>query len=139
MADEIDEVLQKLAAQVEAAVHALYRGDVRSETAKVRTGHLVREAAAAVRLHAVPAGGAPARVSSAVVSPATAPSVAGAAVGWAREDGEAVMRCVMAWMPMGSPALALPESKCVASGREMVPSWGERERARAALRTLTHA
>ncbi|MEK7240889.1 MAG: hypothetical protein AAB224_09910 [Gemmatimonadota bacterium] len=137
MSDAIDEVLDKLAKDVELAVHALYRGEVRQATAKARTGHLVRDAASALRARAAtsavpdPSGTASAR------HPATAPSVAGAALGWTREDGEAVMKCVTAWLPMGSPASAAPDSKCISSGREMVPTWGERERARAALRKLT--
>jgi hypothetical protein len=34
MGDDISEVLTQLATQVEASVHALYRGEVRSETAR---------------------------------------------------------------------------------------------------------
>lgn len=140
MSDEFDEVLDRLARDVELAVHALYRGEVRQATAKARTGHLVRDAAAALRVRSAvipdpvdPAGSESAR------TPATSPSVAGAALGWTREDGEAVMKCVTAWLPMGTPSSATPDSKCIASGREMVPTWGERERARAALRKLTPA
>jgi hypothetical protein len=58
-------------------------------------------------------------------------------LGWTREEGEVVMKCVMAWMPMGSPSSATPDSKCIAAGREMVPTWGDRERARAALKKVT--
>lgn len=137
MAKDIDQVLDKLARDVEIAVHALYRGEVHSATAKVRTDHLVR--AAAAELVALSSAG-PSLERPGSVSPrppASAPSVAGAAVGWTPEDGEAVMKCVTAWSPMGPPAFAPPDSKCIASGREMVPSWGERERARAALRKLT--
>lgn len=137
MSDEIDEVLDKLAREVELAVHALYRGEVRQATAKVRTGHLVRDAGSALR--ALSATGALPDPSG-TPSPrhaASAPSVAGAVVGWTREDGEAVMKCVTAWLPMGPPSSAPADSKCIASGREMVPTWGERELARAALRKLT--
>lgn len=139
MAKDIDEVLDKLARDVEIAVHALYRGEVHAATAKVRTGHLVRDAATALR--ALSSAG-PALTEPGAASPrppASAPSVAGAAIGWTPEDGEAVMKCVTAWLPMGPPASASPDSKCVACGREMVPSWGERERARGALRKLTPA
>lgn len=137
MAKDIDHVLDKLAREVEVAVHALYRGDVRPATAKARTSHLVRDAALALRALS-PVN--PALEELGAVSPrppASAPSVAGAALGWTPEDGEAVMKCVTAWLPMGPPSSAAPDSKCIASGREMVPSWGERERARAALRKLT--
>jgi hypothetical protein len=137
MANDIDQVLDKLARDVEIAVHALYRGEVHAATAKVRTGHLVRDAAVALRA-LLPANPAPEELGAVSPRPpASAPSVTGAALGWTPEDGEAVMKCVTAWLPMGSPASALPNSKCIASGREMVPSWGERERARAALRKLT--
>jgi hypothetical protein len=136
MADDLDEILAKLATQVEASVHAMYRGDVRSATAKSRTGHLVRDAAEAIRASAAPA--VP-RASEAVPrsSISAAPSIPGEFVGWTRDEGEAVMRCVTAWLPMGAPSSATPESKCIAAGREMTPTWGERERARAALRKVT--
>ncbi len=130
MADAIDQVLDRLVRDVESAVHALYRGDTRQATAKARTGHLLREAADALR---AVAGGAPA------ASPAAPPAGVAAtevSVGWTREEGEAVMKCVTAWLPMGPPASAAPESRCIASGREMVPTWSERERARAALRKI---
>ena len=136
MADELDDVLGKLAKEVELAVHALYRGDMRQATAKARTGHLVRDAAEALRTRG---GGVRGSTAIGTVSPASPPSAAGAAVGWNREDGEAVMKCVMAWLPMGAPASALPDCKCVAAGRELTPTWGERERARAALRKVTPA
>jgi hypothetical protein len=136
MSDEIDQILDKLAKDVELAVHALYRGEVRQATARARTGHLVRDAVSALRARsATSAVPGPSGTSSR--HPATAPSVAGAALGWTREDGEAVMKCVTAWLPMGPPSSAAPDSKCISSGREMVPTWGERERARAALRKLT--
>jgi hypothetical protein len=137
MPDPIDEVLEKLAKNVEAAVHALYRGDTRQATAKVRTGQLVREAAELLRSQGrgLPPGSAAPAPSA--VGRASAPMVAGTAVGWSREEGEAVMKCVTGWLPMGSPASAPPDSKCIASGREMVPTWSEREVARAALKKIT--
>ena len=137
MSDAIDEVLDKLAKDVELAVHALYRGEVRQATAKARTGHLVRDAVSALRARSATSAVPDPSGTSSARHPATAPSVAGAALGWTSEDGEAVMKCVTAWLPMGPPASAAPDSKCIPSGREMVPTWGERERARAALRKLT--
>lgn len=139
MADEIDEVIDKLAKDVETTVHAMYRGEVRQQTVQVRTVNLVRDAVTALRARSAdgPAAGGPGAGAESQRTPATSPSVAGAAVGWTREDGEAVMKCITAWLPMGAPRSAPADSKCIASGREMVPSWGERERARAALRKLT--
>ena len=137
MSDAIDEVLDKLAKDVELAVHALYRGEVRQATAKARTGHLVRDAVSALRARSATSAVPDLSGTSSPRHPASAPSVAGAALGWTREDGEAVMKCVTAWLPMGPAASAPPDSKCISSGREMIPTWGERERARAALRKLT--
>jgi len=137
MADDIDAVLEKLARDVESAVHGLYRGDMRQATAKVRTGHLIRAAADALRSQAT---GVDAPLSPGAMTPAarsSAQTTVGAIVGWSRSDGEAVMKCVTAWLSMGAPSSASPDSKCVAGGREMVPTWGERERARAALRALS--
>lgn len=134
MADAIDEVLDRLARNVEAAVHAMYRGDVRQQTAKVRTGQLVREAADDLRVRiGVPTPSA----RPAVANRPAALSVAGAAVGWSREEGEAVMKCVTAWLSMGPPSSTPSDSRCIASAREMVPTWGERERARGALKKIT--
>jgi hypothetical protein len=132
MADAIDDVLDRLARNIETAVHALYRGDVRQATAKARTGHLVREAADALRAHAGPRAvdesraGTTARTSAPVVGSS----------GWSPAEAAAVTKCITAWLAMGSPATATPDSKCIAAGREMVPTWGERELARAAVRRL---
>jgi hypothetical protein len=69
----------------------------------------------------------------------TAPSAApGAAAAFAADEVVALTRCVMAWQPMGAPASATPQSPCVSAAREMAPTWGEREKARLALkRTAT--
>jgi hypothetical protein len=140
MADEIEQVLDKLVKNVEASVHALYRGDMRQETAKARTGGLAREAAEAIRAHLGAASGVPTPPSApsapGPVGRPSAPTTIGTLIGWTREEGEAVMKCVTAWQPMGSPASATPDSKCIAAGREMVPTWGERERARGALKKI---
>jgi hypothetical protein len=55
----------------------------------------------------------------------------------APEDAAALMRCVNAWLSMGAPSTTAPDSRCVPPGRELIPTWGEREKARAALRRLT--
>lgn len=41
---EVDRVLEKFARDVEASVHALYRGEVRQQTARTRSGGALREA-----------------------------------------------------------------------------------------------
>ena len=60
-APDIDPILEKLARDVEAAVHAMYRGEVRQLTARARTDSIVRDAKAA--LQAAGAGAAPAMPS----------------------------------------------------------------------------
>ena len=133
---ELDRVLEKLAKDVEAAVHQLYRGEVRQMTAKARTDGIVQQAKATV---AQLTGAGPRPSTPVAVSPrpsVAAPLAVGAAVGWSKEEGEAVMRCITAWLPMGDPRTAAPDSKCVAGGRDLVPAWGQRELARTAVRKL---
>lgn len=138
-ASEIDRVVEKLAKDVEAAVHALYRGEVRQMTAKARTDAMQRDARAAIEK--LMAGGA-ATAAAAGTAPSPRPSVAapvapGTAVGWTREEGEAVMRCINAWLPVGPPSGMSPDAKCIAAARELAPTWGQRERAREAVRRLS--
>jgi hypothetical protein len=40
----------------------------------------------------------------------------------------------MAWLPMGAPADASAQSRCIPAAKELAPSWGEREKARTALK-----
>lgn len=136
---DLDRVLEKLAKDVENAVHALYRGEVRQQTSRARTGAIIREAQAAIQQAVKDAGGA---VSAASTMPSPRPSVAGIAavgesVGWSREEGEAVLKCITAWLPMGPPKSALADSKCVSAMRELTPTWGEREKAREAVKRVS--
>ena len=136
-AEEVERVVHKLAKDVEAAVHSLYRGDLRQATARARTDGIVREAITAVQQAA---GSAAATGAPGMGSPrpsVAAPVVAGAAAGWTREDGEAVLKCITAWLPMGPPNAADPNSKCVAATRDLTPTWGQRERAREAVRKIS--
>ncbi len=145
MASDIDQILEKLAKDVEAAVHSLYRGEMRQNTAKARTGHLVQDARAKVAnalgaaADAVAGGGAVRRPTPVATSPrpsASAPMIAGAAYGWTKEDSDAVMRCINAWLPMGGPNSTAPDTLCIAPGKMLIPTWGERERARDAVKRL---
>lgn len=134
---EIDRILEKFAKDIEAAVHALYRGDVRQATARARTDGIVRDAVAAVRAAAATVD---ARAPSDVPSPrpsVAAPVVAGATAGWTRDEGEAVLKCITAWLPMGPPSAADPDSKCISAMRDLTPSWAQRERAREAVRRIS--
>ena len=143
MPENIDEILAKLAKDVENAVHALYRGEMRQHTAKARTGQYVLDARGKV---AEALGAASAAVSSAVggasnlaTSPrpsVAAPVSAGAAQGWTTEESDAVLKCINAWLPMGGPQSTPPDTLCIAPGKMLIPTWGERERAREAVRKL---
>ena len=145
MSQEVDSILEKLAKDVEAAVHALYRGEVRQATAKARTGHLLTSARTALANAIAGASTAgpdqPARpVTPIVLSPrpsVAAPMVAGGALGWDKTEGDAVLRCITAWLPMGGPGSTAADIKCIAAGKMLVPTWGEREQAREAVRRVT--
>jgi hypothetical protein len=145
MSADIDQILEKLAKDVEAAVHALYRGEVRANTAKARTGHIVQDARAkvanAIGAAAQAVTGEPVRRPTPVAtSPrpsVSAPMVAGAAFGWSKEESDAVFKCINAWLPMGGPNSTAPDTLCIAPGRMLIPTWGERERAREAVKKLT--
>jgi hypothetical protein len=116
----IDAVLDKLAKDVESSIHAFYRGDVRQHTQRVKTDTFLREARAA--LAPLLAGGGSSAPAPAGGTPLSA------------DENAAAMRCVMGWMPMGPPATAAPESRCISGAKEMAPTWAEREKARAALK-----
>ena len=120
---QLNSIIEKLVKDVELSVHAMYRGDVRQNTARARTDTHRRAAYEALR----PLVGE----GAAAVS---APTAAGAALTAA--EATAIMRCVMGWLPMGAPNAAAPESRCVAAARELFPTWGERELARQAIKRV---
>jgi len=144
MPSDIDQILEKLAKDVEAAVHSLYRGEMRQNTAKARTGHLIQDARAKVAnalgaaADAVATGDLVKRPTPVSTSPrpsASALMIAGAAHGWTKEESDAVMKCINAWLPMGGPNSTAPETLCIAPGKMLIPTWGERERAREAVKS----
>ena len=122
----IDEVLDKLVRDVEASVHAFYRGDVRQNTQRVRTDTF-RNAARQSLVTLIAEGG------GTTTSVAT-PSSAGGAL--TQDEIMAALRCVMAWQSMGAPSLASLENRCIPAAREIVPTWAEREKARLALKRV---
>lgn len=144
MPDNIDEILAKLAKDVENAVHSLYRGEMRQNTAKARTGHYVQDAQAKVAdaIGAAAAavtgsvGGGTAPVAKSPRPSVSAPAVAGAAHGWSQEESDAVLKCITAWLPMGGPQSTPPDTLCIAPGKMLIPTWGERERAREAVKKI---
>jgi hypothetical protein len=122
MSNDVDKILEKLAKDVELAVHALYRGEARSETTKVRTGHLVQ--------------GAKDALSSPRPS-VSAPAIAGESLGWTRDESDAVLRCINAWQPIAGPSSTAPDTKCIAAGKMLLPSWAERTTALDAVRRIS--
>jgi hypothetical protein len=109
----------------------MYRGDARQQTVKVRTD--VHRKAARDALSKLFAGSARGNGAAAPPAPGV-PRAAGGAL--APDEATAITRCIMAWLPMGAPTSAEPGSRCVPAGRELIPAWGERERARQALRRI---
>jgi hypothetical protein len=122
----VDQVLDKLARDVESSIHAFYRGDVRQHTQRVKTDTFIREArqALAPLLAGAPPtpGGSTPAVGSSPLSP---------------DEVAAATRCIMGWLPMGVPSQASPQSRCVPAAKEVSPTWGEREKARLAVKRLT--
>ncbi len=121
---DLDQILDKLIADVEASVHAFYRGEVRQDTQRANSSR--QKTAAREALTAMTAGGS-AQTGGAATghSPALAP-----------DEVAAITRCVIAWLPMGAPSTTSPQSRCLPAARELAPSWGEREKAMAALKQL---
>jgi hypothetical protein len=137
--EAVDEILAKLAKDVEKAVHSMYRSEVGVNTTQIRTEHFVTDARDRIGAFlksspAAAAGAAPPRFTAAVA--ASSISGDGADGGWSADEAAAVTKCIMAWLPIGSPSSAKPESKCMAPGKELLPSWGEREVARNAVRKV---
>ena len=126
---DLDQILDRLIADVEAAMHAFYRGEVRKDTQKVKSGR--HRAAARESLVAL--------MSTAGVSGAAAPN-SGATTTYSLtpDESAAVTRCIIAWLPMGAPSTTSPQTRCLPAARELAPSWGEREKALAALKRLAN-
>ncbi len=134
--DRLEEVIKNLVRDVAAGVHAMYRGDIRQETAQVRMSAFVAQARDAL-LPLLASGRAGAFVPpSGIGAPAAHATSNPGAAALSAEDLAAVTRCIMAWGPMGNPAEAAPDSRCVPGAKELVPSWGDREKAREAVRRL---
>ncbi|MDB4876770.1 MAG: hypothetical protein JWM41_3216 [Gemmatimonadetes bacterium] len=121
--DAVEQILDKLMREVESSVHAFYRGDVRQNTQRIKTDTF-RTAARQALTPLLGEGGAAAGV----------PEAASSGAPLAPDEIVAAQRCVMAWLPMGVPSDASPQARCIAAAREMAPSWGEREKARLALK-----
>jgi hypothetical protein len=132
--DKLDEVIKNLVRDVAAGVHAMYRGDIRQQTAQVRMSAFVAQAREALLPLLTSAGAPPAPLHPTSVGTFQPPMLASGPL--TAEEAAAITRCVMAWGPMGSPSEATPDSRCVPGAKEMAPSWGDREKAREAVRRL---
>lgn len=132
--DKIEEVIKNLVRDVAAGVHAMYRGEIRQETVQVRMSAFVTQALEALRPliagATALAGLHPMSVGS------LQPSAPRGSESLSAEETAAITRCIMAWGPMGSPSEAAADSRCAPGARELVPNWGDREKAREALRRL---
>lgn len=145
--DQLDRILDKLVRDTTASVHALYMGQVQADTQRARTDVGRNEArhALAELLGVADAGTKPApptRASQIMPMPgAPASAVTGESqlVGGGKitqGEADAIRKCIMAWLPMGAPTSTAPDSRCIAAGRELVPTWAERELAREAMKKL---
>ena len=133
MEDRLEEVIKNLVRDVAAGVHAMYRGDIRQQTAQTRMSAFVTQAREALLPLVAGSGGTSAMNPMSVGSlqpPMRGPEALSA------EEAAAITRCIMAWGPMGNPSEAAPDSRCAPGAKELVPSWGDREKAREALRRL---
>jgi hypothetical protein len=131
--DKLDEVIKALVRDVAAGVHAMYRGDIRQQTAQMRMSAFVAQARDAL----LPLLGG--SVGTAAMNPTSVGSLqppARAFEALTAEEAAAITRCIMAWGPMGNPSAAETDSRCAPGAKELVPSWGDREKAREALRRL---
>ena len=152
--EQVERILDKLVKDTMSAMHAMYMGDVRGNTQRARTEVGRNEARQAlIELLGIPSTrpsttlpAAGAAVSSSGAGRAVGGGItsgAGAAVGTGSGTGalsqaeiDALRKCINAWLPMGAPSSATPDSRCIAAGRELVPTWGERELASAAVKKV---
>ncbi|HKO16451.1 MAG TPA: hypothetical protein VJU87_09430 [Gemmatimonadaceae bacterium] len=130
---QLEEILDRLVHDVESSVHAFYRGDHQQHTAKSRSDHHRNEARDAL-LPLLVAGVRPGGTLGAMGGGSS-----GNAAMLSPDEVAAVTRCIMGWLPMGVPGDASPQSRCVAAAKELLPSWGEREKARLALKRAAGA
>ena len=130
VAQQLDDILDQLVRNVEAGVHAFYRGEHKQNTVQMKSDQhrkTARDALLSVLSgNQTPRGG--------VTLGAMGGGSAGNAALLAPDEIAAITRCIMAWLPMGAPNAASPQSRCVSAAKELLPSWGEREKARTALK-----
>jgi hypothetical protein len=133
--DKLEEIIKALVRDVAAGVHAMYRGDIRQETAQLRMSAFVTQAREALRPLLAGSGGGSSGLHPTSVGSLRPPAGRGSD-SLSAEEVAAITRCIMAWGPMGNPSEAASDSRCAPGAKELVPNWGDRERAREALRRL---
>ena len=136
---QLDEILDQLVRDVEAGVHSFYRGQHKQDTVRTKSDQFRKIARDAL----IPLIGGSGRVG-AIPTPrpgGTLGAMGGGASGngamLAPDEIAALTRCIMGWLPMGPPNAASAQSRCVPAAKELAPSWGEREKARTALKRST--
>jgi hypothetical protein len=138
--EAVEGILAKLAKDVEAAVQSMYQGHVGQNTAQVRTEHFVTDACERISafMKSSPSANVPGAPPQRFTAAVAASSIGGDGVDarWSTEEASAVTKCLMAWLPLGLPSNTEPDSKCLASGKDLLPTWAERELARAAVRKV---
>ena len=136
--DRLDEVIKNLVRDVAAGVHAMYRGDIRQQTAQMRMSAFVTQAREALLPLLAARGGGVLGMQPTSVGSLEPPARRGSEA-ISAEEAAAITRCIMAWGPMGNPSEATPDSRCVPGAKELVPGWGDREKAREAIRRIAGA
>lgn len=130
---QLDEILDQLVRNVEASVHAFYRGDHRKNTVQTKSDQH-RKAARDALLPLFGSGTANMTPRPGATLGQLGGGASGNAALLAPDEIAALTRCIMAWLPMGVPSDASPQSRCIPAAKELAPSWGEREKARTSLK-----
>ena len=133
-AAQLDEILDQLVRNVEAGVHAFYRGDHKQATVQSKSDQHRRAAREALLPMLRNGAGPDATPRYGTTLGQLGGGSGGNAALLAPDEIAAITRCIMAWLPMGTPADASPLSRCIPAAKELAPSWGEREKARTALK-----
>jgi hypothetical protein len=132
--DKIEEIIKSLVRDVSAGVHAMYPGDIRQQTAQVRMSGFVTQAREALLSLIGRSGAGNVGLQPTSVGSFGPPSRASESL--SPEAAAADHPLHHAWGPMGSPSEASPDSRCAPGAKKLVPSWGDREKAREVVRRL---
>ena len=126
---QLEQILDQLVKDVEGSVHAFYRGDQGQHTVQSRSD--THRKVARDALLQILGSGTP--IPRSTFGAMGGGSAANGAI-LAPDEVAAITRCIMGWLPMGVPVNAAPQSRCVSAAKELAPNWGEREKARLAVK-----